>query len=128
MILFIGAILGFLSVAFGAYAEHGLKKHITNEEFQFILTALRYNQINAVVVSVLGLFLLGSTKLASFSILRYTSYLFILGTFFFSFSIYLAIVFAMPSLMHFAPLGGIILMLAWLILAYAGVRIAQKSK
>ncbi|BCD91589.1 hypothetical protein fh0823_17280 [Francisella halioticida] len=44
MNLLIGVIFGFISVAFGAYAKHGLKTQISAEHFNFIMTALRYNK------------------------------------------------------------------------------------
>ena len=43
---FIKTLLGFISVAFGAYAEHGLSKIVTDENFRFLMTAVRYNQVN----------------------------------------------------------------------------------
>ena len=58
MILIIGALLGFFSVAFGAYSEHGLRPKVSDEEFRMLMTAIRYNQINSLMISVLGLFTL----------------------------------------------------------------------
>ena len=55
MILCLGALLGFISVAFGAYAEHALRETITEEHFRFLMTAVRYNQVHAVAVIALGL-------------------------------------------------------------------------
>ena len=56
MILLIGAMLGFVSVAFGAFSEHGLRETITSEQFRFLMTAVRYNQVHAVIVVALQLF------------------------------------------------------------------------
>nr|WP_290125228.1 DUF423 domain-containing protein [Francisella noatunensis] len=64
MNLIIGAILGFISVAFGAYAEHGLKSQISAEHFEFIMIAIRYNQIYAIVISGIGIALLSSKSLS----------------------------------------------------------------
>jgi uncharacterized membrane protein YgdD (TMEM256/DUF423 family) len=63
MILATGAILGFISVAFGAYAEHGLKTNISTEHFDMLMTAIRYNQLYAIIISGIGLILLNDGKL-----------------------------------------------------------------
>ncbi|AJC48184.1 DUF423 domain-containing protein [Allofrancisella guangzhouensis] len=121
MILIFGAVLGFISIAFGAYAEHGLKASITPEHFHFIMTAIRYNQLYAIVVSGIGLALLGSDKLAQSLSLKISGLLFTLGTLLFSFSIYFAVILDIPQLVRLAPIGGSTLMLGWIILAIAGL-------
>ena len=55
MILIGWCIFGFFSVAFGAYSEHGLRPKVSDEEFRMLMTAIRYNQINSLMISVLGL-------------------------------------------------------------------------
>jgi uncharacterized membrane protein YgdD (TMEM256/DUF423 family) len=122
MILVMGSILGFISVAFGAYAEHGLKAKISEEAFRQIMTAIRYNQVHAVVIICLGLFLASNLEHKIFSQINLSGWLFIAGTIIFSFSIYLARGFDLDVLVNLAPLGGITLMLAWLSLAYAGIK------
>ena len=54
MILVMGSLLGFFSVAFGAFSEHVLRLGVSEEQFRFLGTALRYNQVNAVVVVAIG--------------------------------------------------------------------------
>ena len=49
MILISGELLGLIAVAFRAFAEHGLRESIADEQFRFLVTALRYNQLLAVV-------------------------------------------------------------------------------
>ena len=121
MVLVIGAFLGFISVAFGAFAEHGLRENVTDENFRFILTAVKYNQINAVVIISIGLALLGSNKLGNIAALRWSGVLFIIGTILFSFSIYLAVYFNIPSLTKITPVGGTTIMAAWLLLLWSGL-------
>lgn len=121
MLLIVGALLGFISVAFGAFAEHGLREHVTDEQFRFLMTAVRYNQINAVVIVSIGLAVLTGSKLGKSAVLKWSGVLFIMGTVLFSFSIYLSVSFKNPSLLNFAPLGGITLMVAWLLLLVSGI-------
>lgn len=128
MILFLSALLGLISVAFGAYAEHHLRAMITQENFQFLMTALRYNQINAVMSSAIGLMLLYNQKIMNTATLKWSGLLFITGTFLFSFSIYISISLNLPILLKLAPIGGIIIMVSWLLLAISALQIINISK
>ena len=121
MILIWGALLGFISVAFGAYAEHGLREVVTDEHFRFLMTAVRYNQVHAVVIAAIGLVLLNGGKLANIPALRWSGLLFIIGTVLFSFSIYLSVSLDMPGLVNITPIGGMTIMAAWLMLLVVGV-------
>ena len=127
MNLAIGAILGFISVAFGAYAEHGLKTQISAEHFDFIMTALSYNQIYAIVISGIGIALLSSKDLSKSLTLKLSSFLFIIGTLLFSFSIYISIVSNIPSILKLAPIGRTTLMIAWITLAISALELKIKS-
>jgi len=128
MILAFAALLGFISVAFGAYSEHGLKPVITEEQYRFLLTAIRYNQVNAVVIAAIGLALVVGPEMGNKSVLKGSGILFIVGTFLFSFSIYLSVVLDNPSLVYVTPIGGVTMMLAWLnLLVFACIRIRAKK-
>ncbi|WP_150466725.1 DUF423 domain-containing protein [Francisella sp. SYW-9] len=121
MNLAIGAILGFISVAFGAYAEHGLKTQISTEHFDFIMIALRYNQIYAIMISGIGIVLLSSKQLGQSVLLQLSSLFFIIGTILFSFSIYISVTYNIPSILKLAPIGGTSLMIGWLALSLTGI-------
>jgi len=126
MILVFGALLGFISVAFGALAEHGLRENITDEDFRFLMTAVRYNQVHAVVISSIGLVMLGGGKLAKLPALKWSGVLFIIGTILFSVSIYLSVSFDISGLVNLTPVGGMTIMAAWLLLVVSGV-LAKKA-
>ena len=122
MILLAGALLGFVSVAFGAFAEHGLRENITSEHFRFLMTAVRYNQVHAVVIIAIGFFLHSQPTLIKGYLLKWVGSLFIIGTALFSFSIYSAILFDLSKLLNITPVGGVTIMISWLCLAvYAGI-------
>ncbi len=127
MILLAGAFLGFFSVAFGAYSEHGLRPKVSDEEFRMLMTAIRYNQINSLMISVLGLFTLLKSGFSNIYLFKRSGLLFIVGTILFSFSIYFSVSFQIPTLLYLTPVGGITLMLSWLSLAYAAYRILKNS-
>ena len=121
MILILGALLGFISVIFGAYAQHGLHGSISTQDFTFIMTAVRYNQTYAIVISVIGLILLNGGKLANSFMLKLSGFLFIIGVMLFSFSIYISVSFNIPNILIITPTGGTIIILAWLPLAILGI-------
>lgn len=121
MILIWGALLGFVSVVFGAYAEHGLREALTQEHFSFLMTAVRYNQVHAVAITCIGLVLLTGGKLSNIPALRWSGALFIIGTVLFSFSIYLSVSLNIHGIMNVTPLGGMTIMAAWLLLLVAGI-------
>ena len=127
MILILGALLGFVSVAFGAYAEHGLREVVSDENFRFLMTAVRYNQVHAAVIITLGFVMLQKGKLATASTLRWSGILFILGTMLFSFSIYLSVSFDIPKLLYATPVGGMTIMLSWLLLVITGILVRHKN-
>ncbi len=122
MILILGALLGFAAVAFGTYSEHVLKEIVTEEHFRNLMTALRYNQVNSVVITSIGLVLLNGGKLSEITAFKWSGNLFITGTVLFSFSIYLSISLQIPALLYITPIGGMTIMLSWLVLLFAGVR------
>lgn len=122
MILILGGIIGFISVAFGAYAEHGLRAGISDESFRQIMTAVRYNQVHAVVIISIGLFLANNLNHKIYKSVNVSGWLFIFGTLIFCSSIYLARACDLDILVNLAPVGGITLMIAWLSIAYSGLK------
>ncbi len=114
MKLIFGAILGFISVAFGAYAEHGLKPIVTDEDYRFLLTLIRYNQVHAVVITVIGFFSSNENHVELNS-LRRTSLLFITGNVIFCFSIYTSVT------LNETPGGGVLIIVGWFMLFIPGI-------
>ena len=132
MILVCGALLGFFSVAFGAYSEHALRPIVTDEIFRSLMTAIRYNQINAVIISAIGIAIaiggkLPLQNLGEMRTFRLSGYLFILGTLLFSFSIYLSVIINLPNLVYLTPFGGITMMIAWLTLVVSALLALKKT-
>ena len=120
-ILVSGAILGFVSVSFGAYSEHGLKPIVSEEDFRFLMTAIRYNQVNSVIISAIGLFILVADK-NKIKLFKLSGQIFVIGTLLFSFSIYFSILFKMPNLQYLTPIGGMTLLGAWLIFLISALK------
>lgn len=127
MIVAVGALLGFISVAFAAYAEHGLRGVVIDEQLDMLMKAVRYNQLYAILIVGIGLSALNGTKLSILAPLQWSGWLFIAGTILFSFSIYSSVYAQIPELLKLTPIGGMTLMAAWLALAIAGVLARKKQ-
>ena len=116
--LIFGSLFGFTAVIFGAFGAHLLKKKLTLDKLQSFETGVKYQMYHAIVLLVLG-FNLDSEK----NIDSYIITAFILGIILFSFSIYgLVISSAKNKKIKFlgpiTPLGGLFLVLGWLLMLY----------
>lgn len=111
-ILLIGAVYGFLAVAMGAYIDHVLKLSFPIATLEMVNTALRYQQLHAVLIIVLSF----HTHQKRFLV---PSACFILGIILFSFSIYAAALTQATGWLKITPSGGSLLMLGWLCLLLA---------
>lgn len=121
MILIAACVLGFVSVAFGAYAEHALREPVGEEHFRFLMTAVRYNQVYAVVTLALALAAEVGSPLTRTHAFAWCTALFIVGTVLFSGSIYVSVTFDLEGLLILTPLGGVTLIAAWALLCLTGV-------
>ncbi|MDX1587384.1 MAG: DUF423 domain-containing protein [Oleiphilaceae bacterium] len=127
-ILMAGALLGFLSVVVGASSEHVLQARVDDEVFRWVMTAIRYNQVGALMVTVLGLALMALPGHRVQGLLALSGWLFVVGTVLFSFSIYIAALSGEHAFTYLSPFGGITLMAAWLVLIVAGFRAGLPGK
>jgi len=55
MILIIGALEGLFSVFFGAHIEHTLREFVSEEQYRQLMTGIRYNQLNSIIICSIGL-------------------------------------------------------------------------
>ncbi|MEA1786406.1 DUF423 domain-containing protein [Arenibacter sp. GZD96] len=115
---FIGALLGFLAILFGAFGAHRLKKRFTSEQLQSFETGVKYQMYHAILLIVIGFNFGFNSQLENVIV-----FCFIVGTFLFSFSIYGLCLSAskgkkLPFLGPITPLGGLFLAVGWALLAY----------
>ena len=116
--LLIASILGGLSVLFGAFGAHALKKILSEEQLKSFETGVKYQMYHAIVLLIIGL-----NFSLDFPSEKYMVISFILGIILFSFSIYgLVISSAKNKKLRFlgpiTPLGGLFLIIGWCLLAY----------
>ena len=122
--LIVGSFLGAISVAFGAYSEHSLKPVITEEQFRFLITAIRYNQIHAVIIIITAIVHINNSE-QSRKIMKWVGRTFIAGTICFSFSIYFSVLTGINEITYLTPVGGLTLIFAWILLGIAGIQLKK---
>ena len=108
LVLFI-SISGCFSVLFGAWLAHA-SGHFEQSVIERLQSAHFYQVIHTLAL----LAMLLSSKLASNSVLRFSSYCFIFGILMFSGSLYLKTFLAWAAVGKLAPWGGTTLALGWL--------------
>jgi len=118
-ILILGLILGMLSIIFGAFGAHALKKVLSQESLDSFETGVRYQMYHA-----LFLLLIANTAFLSVKEKSILFYLVLVGVLFFSGSIYLlatSVVTGIKSkiLGPITPIGGVILIASWGYFLYA---------
>ena len=122
-ILITGAILGILSIILGAFAAHGLKDLISVESQQTFETGVRYQMYHAIL-----LLFVASTTFISPKSKKIIFYLIVLGLLLFSGSIYGLATNALTSfnfkiIGFITPIGGLLLILAWVVMLIDFVKI-----
>lgn len=115
-------LLGATGVAAGAAAAHGLKGKLDVEAMEWWLTAARYQMFHAV-----GMLVLATVWPAS-RWWRIAGVCWVLGVIIFSGTLY-ALALGAPSLLGaVTPVGGGLLILGWLFIAWGGWRLRSAKQ
>ncbi|MBN2236900.1 MAG: DUF423 domain-containing protein [Bacteroidales bacterium] len=119
-----GAILAGLAVAMGTYGAHGGAKFMDAESAITFGKAVRYQMNHALALLVLSLAFshLPNQKV----LLSWAGYSFLGGILSFSGSLYL-LVFAKLSLGYITPLGGVLFVLGWFLMAFGAFKSQRKE-
>jgi uncharacterized membrane protein YgdD (TMEM256/DUF423 family) len=126
-LLLLGTILGLLSVVLGAFGAHGLKALVSAEAVQSYETGVRYQMYHALLLLVVG-----SHNLVSSKSKTIIFYLVLSGIILFSGSIYglatnTLTAFNFKLIAFVTPLGGLLLILSWVILLINILKIKQNN-
>ncbi|GMV61254.1 MAG: membrane protein [Parvibaculum sp.] len=114
--LTIGALSGFLSVALGAFAAHGLQARVGPAELAVFETGARYQMYHALaLLAVAWVAAQGGGTFASVA-----GWAFVAGTILFSGSLYYLGLTGSRALVMITPVGGVAFLIGWLSLAVAG--------
>ena len=115
----VGALLGALGVALGAFGAHGLKPIVTPEMLANFETGVRYHMLHA-----LALFAADAVgaRYPSSRLPAFAGWLFVAGIVVFSGSLYIMALTGLRWLGAITPIGGVALIGGWLCLAAAAMR------
>lgn len=115
-ILITAAIFGFVAIALGAFAAHGLKEVLSTEALQTFETGVRYQMYHAIM-----LLFVGGTSFLNAKSKNIMFYLVLIGVVFFSGSIYGLSTMDVTGINFkrvgfITPIGGLLLISAWVLM------------
>jgi uncharacterized membrane protein YgdD (TMEM256/DUF423 family) len=119
--LVIAALSGFLAVALGAFGAHGLKDRLAPDLMAVYQTAVQYHFYHTLVLLAVAMLLL---RYPQQGILVASGSLLLVGLVLFSGSLYVLALSGVRWLGAITPLGGVAFLLAWLLLAWFGIKSA----
>lgn len=118
--LMIAALSAFIAVAIGAFAAHGLKRILAENELRWLATASQYQMYHALALLMVAVM---QQKAIFNKWLEYSAYGFAIGILLFSGSLYALALTGLTWLVYVTPLGGLCFLLGWLCLFMAALRI-----
>lgn len=110
----LAALLGFLAVALGAFAAHGLKDSLEPKALEAFQTGVRYQMYHALAILVLAL----QDRRLDRPIWRRVQLCFTAGILLFSGSLYTMALTGSTLVAWITPLGGLLFLVGWLLLAF----------
>lgn len=114
----LGALYGFLGVAFGAFGAHGLRARLTSDALAVWHTAVEYQFYHAGALLICGLWLYLQPRRA----LHVAASCFAIGVLLFSGSLYAFVLSGVGALGAITPFGGLLFFAGWLSLLWAAVK------
>lgn len=115
----IGAVLGFLAVAFGAFGAHALKARLSTEMLAIWKTANEYHFYHALALLLVGLL---ARQTPAIQGLNTAAGCFLAGVIVFSGSLYLLALTGTRWLGAITPIGGLLFLAGWAWLAWGALR------
>jgi uncharacterized membrane protein YgdD (TMEM256/DUF423 family) len=115
----VGAVLGGLAVAAGAFGAHAIKDRVSAEALGWWQTGAHYHLVHAVAVVLVGLLATRATESAKPWCIGLSGWAFTLGIALFSGSLYALALSNARWLGAVTPFGGALLLVGWGALACA---------
>lgn len=116
--LLIGALAGFIAVAFGAFGAHALRSRLSPEMLAVFETGVRYQMYHAFAVLIVAL---AAARLDGW-LIRGAGWAFTAGIVLFSGSLYALALTGVTILGAVTPVGGLAFLIGWALLIVAGIR------
>lgn len=113
-----GAILGFLSVALGAFGAHALRAILElSKRGETFETAVKYQFYHALALVAIGILLqLPATTAVSAKYYSWAGYAYLFGVLIFSGSLYIICFTGITKFGAVAPIGGLLMLAGWALL------------
>ena len=112
--LIAGSLFAALAILFGAFGSHALKEKLSLEELEIYDIATRYLMFHA--LGIFGMGILGYQVPSQILIIPFSLMAF--GILIFSGSLYLISLIGYKKLGMVTPIGGLALIISWIMLAY----------
>jgi uncharacterized membrane protein YgdD (TMEM256/DUF423 family) len=119
----IGIVFCLLSVVLGAFAAHGLKDMVSAQRIAVFQTGVQYQFYHGIVLMILSLAqpqVMPSHQQKMYA--KRAGVFFVVGTVFFSCSLYLLAVTSIKLFGPITPLGGLFFIIGWLFMLIAVVK------
>ena len=113
--MFVGAVMGAVGVAIGAFGAHGLRGRLSAEMLAVFETGVRYQMYHALALMALAAL---SDRLNG-RLIEAAGWLFVAGIVLFSGSLYLLAVTGVTVLGAITPIGGVAFLAGWACLVLA---------
>lgn len=114
-LIFVGAVMGGLGVAIGAFGAHGLRGRLTPEMLAVFETGVRYHLYHALAIVITGALM---SRLEGRAVVV-AGWSFTAGIVIFSGSLYALALSGVTILGAVTPLGGVAFIVGWIALAIA---------
>jgi len=115
----VGAFLMALAIAIGAFGAHGLKAIVTPEMLKIYHTGVEYHFYNTLGLFALAVLLNFKQNIKKLVI---SCWLIVIGLLIFSVSLYFLVILNIPILGAITPIGGTLLIIAWLLATYSIIK------
>src|SRR5215831_19106199 len=106
----IGALLGFLDVAFGAFGAHALRERLSPDLLAVFETGVRYQMYHALAILIVAVVLSRSADARAV----WAGWCFVAGIVLFSGSLYVLALTGIGILGAITPLGGLFFLAGWI--------------
>jgi len=119
LFVILGALLGGLSVAAGAFGAHALRAQLTPRMLEVFETGVRYQMYHALALFAAAC-MIQQTDAPSAQV---AGWAFVLGTLLFSGSLYAMALTGARGLGMITPIGGVVFLIGWVALALAALKL-----
>ena len=121
--LIAGSINAMLAVMLGAFGAHGLKARLTDETLAVYQTGVQYHFYHSLGLIIIGIL---AFHLPASALLKWSAWTMLAGIMLFSGSLYLLAIMNIRWLGMITPLGGMVFIISWLLLAMAVLNFKQR--